>query len=76
MTRAAGSPCAVVVNASLTFWVNNTRPPQATGAGRVAIEGHPSIQTGTDALGAAVYGSVPVKSVYRDFPIARHQNEI
>ena len=36
----------------------------------MAIEGHPSIQTGIDAVGAPVYGSVPVKSVYRDFQIA------
>ena len=66
---APSSPCAGFPNPGLTFWVQTTLPPQASGAGRVAIEGHPSLQTGTDALGQPVYGSVPVKSVYQDFQI-------
>jgi len=67
---AALSPCSGFPNPSLTFWIQNTLPAQASGSGRVAIEGHPSIQTGVDSMGAPIYGSVPVKSVYRDFPIA------
>lgn len=66
---AAGSPCAGYPNAGLTFWVQSVLPAQAVGAGRVAVEGHPSLVTGVDAAGLPVYGSVPVKSVYRDFQI-------
>lgn len=67
----AGSPCAGAANPNLTFWVRSTLPAAASGAGRVAMEGHPSVQTGVDpATGAAVFSSVPVKSVYQDFAIA------
>lgn len=63
-----GTPCAFVANARLTYWVKSTLPAVASGAGRVGIEGHPSIQIGFDPL-APVYTSIPVKSVYQDFQI-------
>lgn len=65
----AGSPCSFLPNANLTYWVTSTLPLAASGAGRAAIEGHPSVQTGFDPVNP-VYASVPVKSVYEDFAIS------
>ena len=59
---APSSPCA----GALTFWVQSALPAQASGLGRVAIEGHPSMN---DSSVPPVVASVPVKSVYLDFPI-------
>lgn len=65
-----GSPCPLVSNAGLTYWVKLVLPAAASGAGRAGIEGHPSIRTGVDPLTLSpVYASIPVKSVYRDFQI-------
>jgi OmcA/MtrC family decaheme c-type cytochrome len=62
----AGSPCASYPDAALTYWVRSTLPLAATGAGRVGLEGHPSILV--DPINS-VYASIPVKSVWRDFRI-------
>lgn len=65
------SPCPLVATPALTFWITSILPAAASGAGRVAIEGHPSIQTGVDPVTLApVIASVPVKSVFRDFVIS------
>ena len=65
-----GSPCSLFQNANLTYLVKSVLPAAASGAGRVGIEGHPSVQTGVDpVLLTPIYASIPVKSVYRDFPI-------
>ena len=63
----SGSPCSLFPNPDLTYWVKSTLPAAASGAGRVGIEGHPSVQVGFDP---PVYASVPVKSVYQNFPIS------
>lgn len=66
----AGSPCSLIANPTQTYWVTAVLPATASGAGRAGIEGHPSIQTGTDPLtGAALFTSVPVQSIFRDFAI-------
>lgn len=67
--NVSGAPCGEFTGQALKFWVQNTLPAQAVGMGRVAVEGHPSEKTGTDATGLPVYGSVPVKSVFMDISI-------
>jgi OmcA/MtrC family decaheme c-type cytochrome len=67
----AASPCLGVATPGLTFWVRAVLPVAATGAGRVGIEGHPSVQTGIDPVTLApVYTSIPVTSVWADFAIS------
>ncbi|MBI4892575.1 MAG: hypothetical protein HY821_18265 [Acidobacteria bacterium] len=63
---AAGSPPFCPTG---RFWMITTLPAQVSGVGRLLIEGHPSEQTGFDALNQPVYASVPVKTLARDFAI-------
>lgn len=65
----AGSPCSGFANPGLTFFVSAVLPAEASGTGRVAIEGRPVVQTGLDANNLPVYANIPVKSVYADFAI-------
>lgn len=66
----AGSPCQLIANANVTFWVRTTLPAAASGALRIGIEGHPSIQTGTDPVTQQpVFASIPVTSAARDLVI-------
>ncbi len=67
-----GSPCLFAsATPKLTYWVTATLPAGASSYGRVAIEGHPSVQTGVDPVrGAPIIASVPVKSVYADLQIS------
>lgn len=67
---AAPPGCAQFGGSPLVFWVTTKIPANATGTVRVAIEGHPSIQTGIDPITkAAVLASIPVTSIFRDAPI-------
>jgi OmcA/MtrC family decaheme c-type cytochrome len=68
----AGSPCPLATaTPDLAYWVKTTPLPAAASSfGRVALEGHPSVQTGVDPVTAApIITSVPVKSVFQDFQI-------
>lgn len=51
------------------YRVSAVLPPQASGSGVVALEGHPAWPAGVDDAGNAVYARVPVKSVYQYFAI-------
>lgn len=67
---ANGSPCPLYTNAHLTYWVRSTLPLAASGAGRIGIEGHPSITTVNPVTLVSTTSSIPVKSVYQDFLIS------
>lgn len=55
------------------YKVSAVLPPQATGSGVVALEGHPAWPAGVDATGTPVFARVPVKSVYQYFAITDSQ---
>jgi OmcA/MtrC family decaheme c-type cytochrome len=64
---ALGSPCALLPTA---YWVGLTLPTTAADYGRIGIGGHPSIQAGYDPVKhAPIFASIPVTSVYEDYPI-------